>query len=130
LPRGSPHVELPPAPIERENPGRINEIEKLFERSKSILPPLKSPSETMNDLSTLVRPSSMVTERAASMVASNDAPGCKSGADRLCQSKGFKEGKSLDTDVREVLAGGLFAGPQARSERLPDRNFVTRALCE
>ena len=33
-----------------ENPGLINEIGKLLEKSKSMLPTLKSPSETIDDL--------------------------------------------------------------------------------
>lgn len=131
LPPEPPHVELPPAPVERENPGLINEIGKLFERSKSILPPLKSPSETMNDLSTLVRPSSMVTGRAPCMVAANGAPDCKSGADRLCQSKGFKEGKSLDTDASEKCLPAVYLPGHKRGPNdCKTENFVTRALCE
>jgi hypothetical protein len=42
-----------PQPIEpprEENPGLINEIGKLFEKSKSLLPPLKSPGETLEEL--------------------------------------------------------------------------------
>ncbi|WP_456657870.1 hypothetical protein [Bradyrhizobium sp. JR3.5] len=117
-------IELPPASVERENPGLINEIGKLFEKSKSALPSLKSPGETINDLSNIARPSTMVTGRAACVVASNGAPDCKIGADRLCQSKGFKEGKSIDTDaLRKMLAAGLSAGPQARAERLQDGKF-------
>ena len=77
-----------------------------------MLPTLKSPGETINDLNTrakdagetlsnMAKPSSMVSGRAACVVAANGAPDCKAGADRLCQSKGYKEGKSLDTDAAE-----------------------------
>src|SRR3982751_6061099 len=59
--------EAIPAPRD-DNPGLINEIGKLFEKSKSLLPPLKSPGEAINDfnarakdagesLSNLARPS-------------------------------------------------------------------------
>ncbi|MGY4476130.1 hypothetical protein [Bradyrhizobium sp. USDA 3364] len=124
-------IELPPAPVERENPGLINEIGKLFEKSKSALPPLKSPGETFNDLSNIARPSTMVSGRAACVVASNGAPDCKIGADRLCQSKGFKEGKGIDINTTEkcsplVYLPGHKRGPNdCRTE-----NFVTRALCQ
>ncbi|MCP1839597.1 hypothetical protein ACVIHI_007488 [Bradyrhizobium sp. USDA 4524] len=124
-------IELPPAPVERENPGLINEIGKLFEKSKSALPPLKSPGETINDLSNIARPSTVVTGRAACVVASNGAPDCKIGADRLCQSKGFREGKGIDTDASEkcsplVYLPGHKRGPNdCRTE-----NFVTRAVCQ
>ena len=42
-------MDPPPTPRE-ENPGLINEIGKLFEKSKSLLPSLKSPAETIDDL--------------------------------------------------------------------------------
>ncbi|WP_338695600.1 hypothetical protein V5279_05150 [Bradyrhizobium sp. 26S5] len=96
-------IDLPPAPVERENPGLINEIGKLFEKSKSALPALKSPGETINDLSNIARPSTVVTGRAACVVASNDAPDCKIGADRLCQSKGFGKARaSIPTPSRNA----------------------------
>ena len=123
--------ELPPGPVERENPGLLNEIGKLFEKSKLALPPLKSPSETFNDLSNLARPSTMVTGRAACAVAANGAPDCKIGADRLCQSNGYKEGKGIDISTTEkcsplVYLPGHKRGPNdCRAE-----NFVTRAVCQ
>jgi len=131
------------APPEREdNPGLINEMGKLFEKTLSILPPLKSPQETIDDLNSrakdagdgltgLAKPSSMVTGRMGCPVAANGAPNCKAGADKLCQAKGFKEGKSLDTDAAEkcsakVYLPGYKRGPgDCRTE-----NYVTRALCQ
>ncbi|PDT75223.1 hypothetical protein [Bradyrhizobium sp. C9] len=124
-------IELPPAPVERENPGLINEIGKLFEKSKSVLPQLKSPSDTMNDLTNIARPSTMVTGRAACVVASNGAPDCKIGADRLCQSKGFKEGKSIDTDASEKCSPLVYLPGHKRGPNdCKTENFVTRAVCQ
>jgi hypothetical protein len=120
--------EPPQAAPERENPGLINEIGKLFEKSKSMLPPLKSPSETLSNITT---PSAMVTGRAACVVASNGAPDCKAGADKLCQSKGFKEGKSLDTDAAEKCSPIVFLPGHKRGPNdCKTENFVTRALCQ
>jgi hypothetical protein len=108
----------PPAPQGKparpENPGLINEMGKLFDK---ILPPLKSPSETIDDLnarakdvvkdaatdagnalSRLAKPGSMVSGRVICPVVANGTPDCKLGADKLCQSKGYKDGKSLNTD--------------------------------
>ncbi|MES5483824.1 hypothetical protein QMZ05_13805 [Bradyrhizobium sp. INPA03-11B] len=124
-------IELPPAPVERENPGLINEIGKLFEKSKSALPQLKSPGETFNDLSNLARPSSMVTGRAACVVAANGAPDCKIGADRLCQSKGFKEGKGIDIDTSEKCSPLVYLPGHKRGPNdCKTENFVTRAVCQ
>ncbi|MDH2383259.1 hypothetical protein [Bradyrhizobium sp. CER78] len=124
-------IELPPAPVERENPGLIDEIGKLFEKSKSVLPQLKSPSETFDDLSNLARPSSMVSGRAACVVAANGAPDCKVGADRLCQSKGFKEGKGIDIDTSEKCSPLVYLPGHKRGPNdCKTENFVTRAVCQ
>ena len=135
-----PQPPVPPA--REENPGLINEIGKLFETSKSILPPLKSPGETFDDLnarardageslSNLAKPSTMVGGRAACIVASNGAPDCKAGADKLCQSKGFKEGKSLDTDAAEKCSPIVYLPGHKRGPNdCKTENFVTRAICQ
>ena len=135
--------QIEPAPPRREeNPGLIDEIEKLFEKSKSLLPPLKSPSETIDDLnasaksagdslSTMAKPSIVVSGRAACTVAANGAPDCKAGADRLCQSKGHKEGKSLDTDAAEKCSPKVYLpGYKRQSGDCKTENYVTRALCQ
>ncbi len=129
-------------PPRDENPGLINEIGKLFEKSKSLLPPLKSPSETIDDfnartkdagqsLSNMAKPSIMVSGRAACLVAANGAPDCKAGADRLCQSKGHKEGKSLDTDAAEKCSPKVYLpGYKRQPGDCKTENYVTRALCQ
>jgi hypothetical protein len=135
-----PQPSAPPA--REENPGLFNEIGKLFEKSRSMLPPLKSPSETFDDLnarardageslSNFARPSTMVSGRAACVVASNGAPDCKAGADKLCQSKGFKEGKSLDTDAAEKCSPIVYLPGHKRGPNdCKTENFVTRAFCQ
>jgi hypothetical protein len=134
--------QIEPSPPRDENPGLINEIGKLFEKSKSLLPPLKSPSETIDDfnartkdagqnLSNMARPSTMVSGRAACLVAANGAPDCKAGADRLCQSKGYTEGKSLDTDAAEKCSPKVYLpGRKREPGDCRTENYVTRALCQ
>lgn len=124
-----PPQPIEPPPAEHENPGLLNEIGKLFKTP--LLPQLKSPSETMNDLTNIARPSSMVTGRAACVVASNGGADCKAGADRLCQSKGFKEGKSVDTDASEKCSPVVYLPGHKRGPNdCKTENFVTRALCQ
>ena len=115
---------------------------KLFEKSLSILPPLKSPGETIDDLnarakdagenlSRLAKPSSMVTGRIECPVAANGAPDCKAGADKLCQTKGFKEGKSLNTDSAEKCSAKVYLpGYKRKPDDCRTENYVTRALCQ
>ena len=130
----------PPAP--EENPGLINEIGKLFEKSKSMLPSIKSPSETIDDLNTrakdagetltnMAKPSVMVKGRAACLVAANGAPDCKAGADKLCQSQGYKEGKSVDTDAAEKCSPKAYLPGRPREPGdCKTENYVIRALCQ
>jgi hypothetical protein len=138
----APQQIEPPPPRREENPGLINEIGKLFEKSRSLLPPLKSPSETIDDLnasakgagdslSNMAKPSVMVSGRAACLVAANGAPDCKAGADKLCQSKGYQEGKSLDTDAAEKCSAKVYLpGRKREPGDCKTENYVTRALCQ
>ena len=145
-PQSTPSQPAPqpiePSPAPAENSGLINEIGKLFEKSKSLLPPIKSPSETIDDLNArardagdsltnMAKPSSMVKGRAACVVAANGAPDCKAGADKLCQSKGFKEGQSLDTDAAEKCSPKVFIpGRQREPGDCKTENYVIKALCQ
>lgn len=140
-PQGEPAPS--PAPAARaENPGLINEMGKLFEKSWSILPTLKGPGETIDDLnarakdagdslSRFAKPSSMVTGRTICPASANGAPDCNAGADKLCQTKGFKEGKSLNTDSAETCSAKvLIPGRTRKPDDCRTDNYVTRALCQ
>jgi hypothetical protein len=132
----------PAPPAREENPGLLDEIGKMFDK----LPTLKGTQETIEDLNTrakdaakgasdsltrLAKPSSMVTGRMICPVSANGAPDCKVGADKLCQAKGYKEGKSLNTDSAEKCSAKVLIPGRARK---PDDcrtdNFVTSALCQ
>ena len=133
----------PPAetPARTENPGLINEIGKMFDK----LPTLKSPGETIDDFNarakdaakgasdTLSRmtTSSMVTGRAICPISANGAPDCKTASDKLCQSKGFKDGKSLLTDSAETCSAKVLIPGRARKPGdCRTDTYVTRALCQ
>jgi hypothetical protein len=135
---------VPPEPP-KENPGLLNEIGKLLEKPSSMLPTLKSPKEAIDDfnarakdmtkdatdsLSRLTK-SSMATGRVVCPVSANGAPDCKAASDKLCQSKGFKEGKSLAMDTtRNCSAKSLLSGRKPDESECRTENFVTRALCQ
>ena len=142
----TPQPAPPPAGPAPENPGLFNEMGKALEKSLSILPTLKSPGETLDDLnaktknvvkdageslSRLTQPSSMVTGRIACPASANGASDCKVAADKICQSKGYKEGKSLSTDsVEACSAKVLIPGRARKPDDCRTNNFVTRALCQ
>jgi hypothetical protein len=124
-----------------ENPGLINEMGKLFNK---IIPPMKSPGEAIDDLNarakntmkdagdalSRLRPGAMVKGRMACPVSAG-TPDCKFGADKLCQSKGFKEGKSLGTDSAETCSAKvLIPGRQRKPDDCHMDTFVTTALCQ
>ncbi|WP_339030321.1 hypothetical protein WHZ78_30140 [Bradyrhizobium symbiodeficiens] len=130
-PQAAPQPSTPPPPAREENSGLIHEMGKLFDKLPSILPPIKSPSETMNDLSRLAKPSTMVSGRTACPASSNGAPDCKQAADQLCQSKGYKEGKSLNADSAEKCSAKvLIPGRQRKPDDCRTDTFVTSALCQ
>ena len=130
------------APAREENPGLFNDLGKMFQNSLSIFPTLKSPGETIDDfnarakdagetLSRLAKPSSMVAGRMICPVSANGAPDCKLGADKLCQAKGFKGGKSLNTDSAETCSAKVFIPGRVRKpEDCRTDNYVTSALCQ
>jgi hypothetical protein len=131
-----------PAPAHEENQGLINEIGKLIDK----LPSLKSPQETIEDLNTrakdaaqgasdslsrLTKPASMVSGRMICPASANGSPDCKLGADKLCQSKGYNEGKSLNTDSAETCSAKVLIPGRARKPGdCRTDNYVTGALCQ
>jgi hypothetical protein len=144
--QAAPPQAEPAPPAREENPGLISEMGKLWEKSLSILPTLKSPGETLDDwntlakdatrdagdtLSRIAKPGSLVTGRMKCPVSGNGAPDCKAGADKLCQSKGYNEGKSLNTDSAETCSARvLIPGRTRKPEDCKTDNYVTSALCQ
>ena len=145
--QAAPQQNEPATPPAQENPGLINEIGKLWDKSKSILPTLKSPQEAIEDLNARAKDATkdageslsrlakpvllMVTGRMACPVSANGAPDCKAGADKLCQSKGYQEGKSLDTDAAEKCSAKVYLpGRKREPGDCRTENYVTRALCQ
>jgi hypothetical protein len=128
-PAAQPTPSPSPQPDE-ESLGLLEGMGKLFEKSLSIFPTLKGP-EAGDARSRLASPSSMVSGRAICPASANGAPDCKVGADKLCQAKGFKQGKSLNTDSAETCSAKVLVPGRARK---PDDcrtdNYVTSALCQ
>jgi hypothetical protein len=130
-PPAAPAPQPSPSP---ENPGLINEMGRLFNK---IIPPMKSPGEAIDDLNaragdalSRLKPGAMVKGRIACPVTAG-TPDCKLGADKLCQSKGFKEGKSLGTDSAETCSAKvLIPGRQRKPDDCRTDTFVTTALCQ
>jgi len=123
-----------PAAPPAENPGLFNELGKLFKDSPSILPAMpalptfKGFGESTDSLGRL---STIVKGRQVCPVAANGAPDCKTASDRLCQSKGFKEGKSMDTDAAQSCsAKAMMPGRKPEEGDCRTDNYVTRALCQ
>src|SRR5689334_16734493 len=122
-----------------ENPGLINEMSKLIDK---ITPSIKGPGETLDDLnarakdagdalSRLAKPGAMVSGRTPCPAGGDGTPNCKAAADKLCQSKGYKEGKSLNTDSAQTCSAKvLIPGRQRKPDDCRTDNYVTAALCQ
>jgi hypothetical protein len=147
--QAAPPQATPPPPqaasAPPENPGLINEIGKLIDK---ITPTMKSTGERLDDLHTRaeeavtdtargagdalsrLKPGSMVSGRVACPLEAGGTPDCKLGADKLCQSKGYKEGKSLSTDAAQTCSPKvLIPGRQRKPDDCRTDNYVTTALC-
>jgi hypothetical protein len=133
-PPASAPAEATPEP--RENPGLINELGKLFKAPTWTLPAMPSPTlPSFNSPGEsgdgLPRLTTVVKGRMACPLSANGAPDCKVASDKLCQSKGFKEGKSLDTDsARSCSPKSLLSGRKPDEGDCKTENYVTRALCQ
>jgi hypothetical protein len=134
-PQAAP-LRAQPAP---ENPGLIHEMGKLIDK---IVPTMKSPGEAIDDLnarakdagdalSRLAKPGGMVSGRTICPAASDGTPDCKAAADKLCQNKGYKEGRSLNTDSAQTCSAKvLIPGRQRKPDDCRTDNYVTTALCQ
>ncbi len=119
---------------------------KMLEKSLSVLPTVKSTGEAIDNfnarakdaakdagesLSRLAKPPSMVTGRVICPASTNGAPDCKVGADKLCQTRGFKDGTSLNADsVAACSAKVLIPGRTRKPDDCRTDYYVTRALCQ
>ena len=142
-PASSVQPQQPASQPTPENPGLINEMSKLIDK---IVPSMKGLSETLDDLnarakeaaknagdafSHLAKPGSMVSGRTICPPSSDGTPDCRAAADRLCQSKGYKEGKSLNTDSAQTCSAKvLIPGRQRKPDDCRTDNYVTTALCQ
>ena len=146
-PQGQPPAPAAePAPQPTESPGLFNQMGKMFEKSLSALPSLKSTGEAIDNLGTrakeatkgaedalsrLAKPGSMVSGRVLCPGAANGPPDCKAAADWLCKTKGYKEGNSLNTDsAQKCSAKVMIPGRQRQASDCHTDNFVTTALCQ
>jgi hypothetical protein len=124
----APLAQQPPpaAPASRENPGLFNEIGKIFKDTPSLVPSWSLPSLGSGSLTGTV-----VKGRVVCPVAANGAPDCKAASDKMCQGKGFKEGKSLDTDAAQSCSAKvMIPGRQREEGDCRTDNYVTQALCQ
>jgi len=145
-----PPASAPPAPAPAPNPafkpGFIDAVGRWFEESATWFKSgLQGAGERFDRLSKQARESAseatgtivglpntrIVTARERCQPAPNRAPDCQSAADTLCRSKGFRAGKSLDTQSEQKCpAKVLLEGRAPNNIECPTEIFVTRAVCQ
>jgi hypothetical protein len=142
-PAPQPESAPQPSPSPSEKGSLLDQMGRFFD---GMLPPMKTPGETLGDfnsrakdaakeagdaLSRLAKPGTMVSGRTLCPSAANGTPDCKIGADKLCQAKGYKEGKSLNTGSAETCSPKvLIPGRQRKPDDCRTDNYVTTALCQ
>jgi hypothetical protein len=73
----------------------------------------------------------MVTVRERCAAAQNGAPDCQAAAAAACRGKGFRTGKSLDTQSEHKCPAQVLLKGRAPSDaECPTEIFVTRAVCQ
>jgi hypothetical protein len=118
--------QAPPAITSRDNPGLFNEIGKLFKDTPSLVPSWSLPSLGTGSLT-----GTIIKGRVVCPIAANGAPDCKAASEKLCQSKGYKDGKSVDTDAAQTCsARTMIPGRKAEEGDCRTDNYVTQALCQ
>ena len=127
---------------QRENPGLINELGKLFKNPPTLLPPLKTPQQVIEDFNAKMKGasdglprwgvSSTVTGNVKCPAAENGAPDCNAAAETLCRGKNYKGGKSVDTEATQSCSAEalLLSGRKSRPGACRTDYFVTRAMCQ
>lgn len=159
-PPSAPAAPEPAPPAREENPGLIHEMGKLFdkmlpsnllppsggrqtapsadaapgrpvEQAKDAPQPAAPPAKSSGIMPSTMVPSTMVSGRSVCPLSASRTPDCKAGADKLCQSKGYKEGKSLNTDAAESCSAKvLIPGRERKPDDCRTDTYVTSALCQ
>ena len=116
-PSSQPPPQAEPAPPAREeSPGLINELGKLWDKSLSILPKIKSPSETLDDI------------KGAGESLTNLAKPCDHGdGARGLRGRGQRRA-GLQGRRRPALPEQGLQGRQEPRHRLPPRNARRRPI--
>jgi hypothetical protein len=134
----APVAPEPAPPVQQ--PGLVDEIQKLLPAPLQSWPSLDSPQQTIDNLNKRARDAGdnlsrlskqqVVAGRVKCPLAGNGAPDCKQAANRLCTDYGFKEGQSIDSDSAESCpASVLLSDKPPVATDCPVENFVIRALC-
>lgn len=149
-PTQSPDQATPPVSDEppSDKPGLMNELGKLLKSPADLLPSLSKPA---SEIPPAPNPQPSVEKKAAEPQPApppvspssqffpgfvggrevcprspDGAPDCQAGADRLCQSKGYKSGKSLNIDAAFTCSAKRAPGRKLCG----NESFVTRAFCQ
>jgi hypothetical protein len=71
-----------------------------------------------------------VTARERCLAAPNGAPDCQAAAETLCRGKGFRSGRSLDTQTEQKCSARVLLSGRSPNNHCSTEIFVTRAICQ
>ncbi|MGH6996404.1 MAG: hypothetical protein ACREES_11945 [Stellaceae bacterium] len=94
--------------------------------AKTTVDTAKGAASAVGQLST----ARVVTGHEKCRNAPNGAPDCVAAADAICQTKGFKTGKSVDMTTAEICPAQVYLSGQNSGPGCRTVTFVSRALCQ
>jgi len=141
-----PPSPSPATPSEKaqSSPGLLDEFNRLLKNSAEGLSStfqstVKGSQQTLEDLNAktksategLTKLQSVVDGRMICPAAGNGAPDCEAASQKLCLSKGYKSGKSLDIETAEKCSAKVYiSGRTGAPGECRTENYVTRAMCQ
>ena len=135
----------PPAPEKRQtSPGLVDQFNRLLKNSAEGLSStfqwtMKGSQQTLEDLNArtksategLTKLQAVVDGRMMCPISGNGAPDCEAASLKLCRSKGYKDGKSLDIETAEKCSARVYiSGRTGKPGECRTENYVTRAMCQ
>lgn len=72
----------------------------------------------------------IVTGRERCEIAANGAPDCRQAAEKLCKTKGFSTGNSLENETVERCSALVLLRGNRKPGECPVEHAVVRAMCQ
>jgi hypothetical protein len=94
----------------------------------------KSTADTAKEAADTLRKqlpaTTVVSGHEVCKIAPNGAPDCVAAANAICQSKGFRSGKSVDMTTAETCPAKVYMAGRSSGPECSTETFVSSAICQ